>query len=82
MNTPKANSFKLIEKIQARIDEKKPFFSFEFFPPKTEEGAVNLYIRFDRMATLCPVSQVSNNNPIAAWIRRELFINRYFAALY
>jgi 5,10-methylenetetrahydrofolate reductase len=60
MNTPKANSFKLIEKIQARIDEKKPFFSFEFFPPKTEEGAVNLYIRFDRMATLCPVSTVSN----------------------
>lgn len=55
MNTPKANSFKLIEKIQARIDEKKPFFSFEFFPPKTEEGAVNLYIRFDRMATLCPL---------------------------
>lgn len=66
MNTPKANSFKLIEKIQGRIDEKKPFFSFEFFPPKTEEGAVNLYIRFDRMATMSPVSSVSKRNPIGA----------------
>jgi hypothetical protein len=46
---------KIIDKIRQRIEEKRPFFSFEFFPPKTEEGAVNLYIRFDRMATLGPV---------------------------
>lgn len=47
-----------------RIDEKigqwlkdhpmKPFFSLEFFPPKTEMGVLNLYDRFDRFAALNP----------------------------
>jgi methylenetetrahydrofolate reductase (NADPH) len=46
---------KIIDKIRQRIEENKPFFSFEFFPPKTEEGAVNLYLRFDRMATMAPL---------------------------
>jgi methylenetetrahydrofolate reductase (NADPH) len=48
-------SLKIIDKIRQRIEEKKPFFSFEFFPPKTGEGVANLYVRFDRMATLGPV---------------------------
>jgi len=33
----------------------KPFFSFEFFPPKSDLGTVNLFERFDRMAQLNPM---------------------------
>jgi len=33
---------KLSEKIQKRINENTPFFSLEFFPPRTEQGAANL----------------------------------------
>ena len=32
----------------------KPVFSFEFFPPKTEQGVQNLYDRIDRMHSLGP----------------------------
>jgi len=32
----------------------KPFFSFEYFPPKTDSGLHNLYSRLDRMAGLEP----------------------------
>ena len=29
---------KIIDKIRASIREKRPFYSFEFFPPKTQPG--------------------------------------------
>ncbi|MCX6116206.1 MAG: methylenetetrahydrofolate reductase [Proteobacteria bacterium] len=45
---------KIIDKIQSNQLNKKPFFSFEFFPPKTEGGLQNLYARLDRMASLEP----------------------------
>jgi methylenetetrahydrofolate reductase (NADPH) len=32
-----------------------PFFSFEYFPPKTPEGVANLSQRLFRMATLKPL---------------------------
>ena len=32
-----------------------PFFSFEFFPPKTEAGTENLYLRMERMTALQPL---------------------------
>ncbi len=32
-----------------------PFFSFEFFPPKTEAGTENLYLRMERMTALQPM---------------------------
>lgn len=35
----------LIEKIKHRIDTGEKFFSLEFFPPRTKEGAVNLLAR-------------------------------------
>lgn len=35
----------LIEKIQRRIESGDPFFSLEFFPPRTKSGAVNLLAR-------------------------------------
>ncbi|XP_015888576.1 methylenetetrahydrofolate reductase (NADH) 2 [Ziziphus jujuba] len=52
---------KVIEKIQdASLDEKKVVFSFEFFPPKTEDGVDNLFERMDRMVahnpTFCDIT--------------------------
>ena len=46
---------KVIDKIESAIEKGKPFYSFEFFPPKTEIGLFNLYRRVDRMATLHPL---------------------------
>lgn len=45
---------KIIDKINQHIKEKRPFFSFEFFPPKTDAGVYNLYSRLERMAKLEP----------------------------
>lgn len=35
----------LSEKIQAKIESGEPFFSLEFFPPRTKSGACNLLAR-------------------------------------
>lgn len=46
---------KLIDKIREINEvEKRPFYSFEYFPPKTEDGVANLYARIERMALLQP----------------------------
>jgi methylenetetrahydrofolate reductase (NADPH) len=45
---------KIIDKIKDYQRLGKPFFSFEYFPPKTESGLHNLYARLDRMAGLEP----------------------------
>ena len=47
-------SIKIIDRIEQSRREKNAFFSFEFFPPKTESGTFNLYSRIDRMAALEP----------------------------
>jgi methylenetetrahydrofolate reductase (NADPH) len=44
---------KIIDKI--RNNTVDPYFSFEFFPPKTEAGVENLYLRMDRMTAQQPV---------------------------
>ena len=36
-------------KLRQSAEEKRPTFSFEFFPPKTAQGVQNLYDRMDRM---------------------------------
>jgi hypothetical protein len=41
---------KIIEKIQKKIQDHEPFFSLEFFPPRTVDGGINLISRLDRMA--------------------------------
>eukprot|EP00127_Corallochytrium_limacisporum_P007433 Clim_evm36s251 gene=Clim_evmTU36s251 len=41
---------KIIDKINAAKESGDPFFSLEFFPPRTTNGAINLVDRFDRMA--------------------------------
>jgi methylenetetrahydrofolate reductase (NADPH) len=46
---------KVIEKIQAGLGEEgKVLFSFEFFPPKTDDGVDNLFERMDRMVAHSP----------------------------
>ena len=40
-----AEAESLIEKINSRIENHEKFFSLEFFPPRTKEGAVNLLAR-------------------------------------
>eukprot|EP01116_Phalansterium_solitarium_P003876 TRINITY_DN14707_c0_g1_i1.p1 TRINITY_DN14707_c0_g1~~TRINITY_DN14707_c0_g1_i1.p1 ORF type:complete len:591 (-),score=263.10 TRINITY_DN14707_c0_g1_i1:551-2323(-) len=46
---------KLIDVINQKVAaQQTPFFSFEYFPPKTEKGVENLYARLDRMALLGP----------------------------
>ncbi|GMH43579.1 hypothetical protein BSKO_11501 [Bryopsis sp. KO-2023] len=45
---------KISDKINASIAEGKTFFSFEFFPPRTDEGVENLFDRMDRMVSLGP----------------------------
>ncbi|KAJ1647708.1 methylenetetrahydrofolate reductase (NAD(P)H) met13 [Coemansia asiatica] len=46
---------KVSEKISQAIASGTPWFSLEFFPPKTEQGLVNLYDRIERMAKLGPL---------------------------
>eukprot|EP00746_Dinoflagellata_sp_MGD_P159975 gnl/MRDRNA2_/MRDRNA2_86794_c0_seq10.p1 gnl/MRDRNA2_/MRDRNA2_86794_c0~~gnl/MRDRNA2_/MRDRNA2_86794_c0_seq10.p1 ORF type:complete len:597 (+),score=132.07 gnl/MRDRNA2_/MRDRNA2_86794_c0_seq10:90-1880(+) len=48
---------KVSDKIKIWQAEKPgvPWFSFEYFPPKTDLGVQNLYERFDRMAPLDPM---------------------------
>ena len=45
---------RILDKIKDYKKQGKPFFSFEYFPPKTESGLHNLYSRLDRMAGLEP----------------------------
>jgi len=46
---------KIIEKIHAAAaDPNRVVFSFEFFPPKTEDGVDNLFERMDRMVAHNP----------------------------
>jgi methylenetetrahydrofolate reductase (NADPH) len=45
----------LTEKIEARVESGDPFFSLEFFPPRTKAGAVNLLARLDRMRAGSPL---------------------------
>ncbi|GAA5874658.1 hypothetical protein JCM3774_004775 [Rhodotorula dairenensis] len=46
---------KISDKIRKAEREGRPWWSFEFFPPKTAEGWVNLYDRIERMTQLGPI---------------------------
>ncbi|PXF48794.1 putative methylenetetrahydrofolate reductase [Gracilariopsis chorda] len=46
---------KIADKIRQRQSENRPFFSFEYFPPKTETGVCNLYQRVERMTAIEPL---------------------------
>jgi len=45
----------IIKHMKKHMAEGKPFYSFEYFPPKTREGVSNLYARLDRMDMLEPL---------------------------
>ena len=45
---------KIISTLNEYNNQGKTFYSFEFFPPKTDFGLDNLYSRIDRMAALRP----------------------------
>ena len=54
---------KLIDKLRAiNDDEKRPFYSFEYFPPKTAAGVANLYARIEHMAALEPGASVAKHD--------------------
>ena len=59
--TPSTHStgsgMKIIDKMLKHAEEQPtlPFFSLEYFPPKTEAGVENLYLRMERMTSLQPV---------------------------
>ncbi|CAD7703090.1 unnamed protein product [Ostreobium quekettii] len=46
---------KIIDKMNASTQEGRTFFSFEYFPPRTEGGVENLFDRMDRMAAFGPL---------------------------
>ncbi|CAD7937181.1 unnamed protein product [Amoebophrya sp. A120] len=46
---------KIIDLIREDDEPDRPFFSFEFFPPKTDIGTVNLYERIERMSRVNPL---------------------------
>eukprot|EP01126_Amoeba_proteus_P000975 TRINITY_DN1027_c0_g1_i3.p1 TRINITY_DN1027_c0_g1~~TRINITY_DN1027_c0_g1_i3.p1 ORF type:complete len:660 (-),score=138.34 TRINITY_DN1027_c0_g1_i3:52-2031(-) len=46
---------KISDLVQEKIAKNEVFFSFEFFPPKTEQGLNNLYARFDEMSKYKPL---------------------------
>lgn len=56
-NTPSTPSspLTLIEKINQKIAANEKFFSLEFFPPRTPNGASNLIAKFDRICRGCPL---------------------------
>ncbi|KAK1312249.1 putative methylenetetrahydrofolate reductase [Acorus calamus] len=45
---------KVVEKIRAAEVEDRPLFSFEYFPPRTDEGVENLFERMERMVSYGP----------------------------
>ncbi|KAJ2724333.1 methylenetetrahydrofolate reductase 1 [Coemansia sp. Benny D115] len=46
---------KVSDKIAQAVAAKTPYFSLEFFPPKTEQGLANLYDRIERMSHQGPL---------------------------
>ncbi|XP_060578071.1 methylenetetrahydrofolate reductase (NADPH)-like [Ruditapes philippinarum] len=55
-SSPKAPRYKrLIDRINKRINKGARFFSLEFFPARTINGAVNLLARFERMGSGKPL---------------------------
>lgn len=46
---------KISDKIAQAIKDGRPWWSFEFFPPRTEDGWVNLFDRIERMQLLGPI---------------------------
>lgn len=46
---------KIVDKIKEEVENNRAFFSFEYFPPKTEKGRLKLYTTIEEMTKLNPV---------------------------
>ncbi|KAJ1730774.1 methylenetetrahydrofolate reductase (NAD(P)H) met13 [Coemansia sp. RSA 1939] len=46
---------KIIDKVNKAVEDGRCFWSFEYFPPKTQQGVINLYDRIERMCNLGPL---------------------------
>jgi methylenetetrahydrofolate reductase (NADPH) len=55
IKVPVKRQEKVIDKINKCIEQKKKFFSFEFFPPKSQAALPNLCDRMERMAVFQPL---------------------------
>lgn len=55
MSSSALKSSPLVEKMEEFMKENRPFYSFEFFPPKTQDGVANLFSRIERMSMLEPM---------------------------
>ncbi|CAG8478283.1 10801_t:CDS:10, partial [Diversispora eburnea] len=53
-NQKNIEEMKITDKISS-LESDQPYYSFEFFPPKTDEGLANLYNRLKRMSLLEPL---------------------------
>ena len=49
------DKIRALEKPNAAGGSQSKYFSLEFFPPKTDEGVSNLYLRMDRMTQMEPL---------------------------
>eukprot|EP01062_Namystynia_karyoxenos_P064876 TRINITY_DN5802_c1_g1_i2.p1 TRINITY_DN5802_c1_g1~~TRINITY_DN5802_c1_g1_i2.p1 ORF type:complete len:683 (+),score=211.03 TRINITY_DN5802_c1_g1_i2:132-2180(+) len=58
---------KIIDKIKDTLAHERIFYSFEFFPPKTDAGTVNLYARIERMKELQPAFVGVTCDPRPPW---------------
>ena len=50
-----APALKISEQINLAMSEKRQFFSFEYFPPKTQAASDNLFDRIHRMCQMGPL---------------------------
>jgi methylenetetrahydrofolate reductase (NADPH) len=46
---------KIIDKINEKLNKNETFYSFEYFPPKTDTGIENLLERIERMKEMNPL---------------------------
>ena len=73
---------KISEKIANYKAQGKTFYSFEFFPPKTDFGLDNLYSRIDRMATFQPayidITWGAGGSTAEKTLEISKTINKYF----
>ena len=73
---------KISEKIANYKAQGKTFYSFEYFPPKTDFGLDNLYSRIDRMATFQPayidITWGAGGSTAEKTLEISKTINKYF----
>lgn len=65
--SPTRSPESLIQKILRKIKNEEPFFSLEFFPPRTATGAVNLISRYGWIAVV-PYTREKSVADLIEWL--------------